>query len=150
MNNITIELCAEDRARLDRIAELLEKQTAEPAKCSCTCKTESIPEQMSIDVDALTPTTESSQEPADAPTEATPTTAPAEAEMPTEEKKPTVTLEQIQQKVMQLATANGGANKAAVREIISTYGSKVSDLKEQPDKWDEVWTKLTALEEAQA
>lgn len=146
MNKITIELCTEDRARLDRIAELLEKQTAEPAKCSCTCKAETTPEQMSIDVDALTPTTESAQEPVDAPTEATPTTAPAEAETLTEEKKPTITLEQIQQKVMQLATANGGTKKAAVRDIISAYGSKVSDLKEQPEKWGEVWSKLTALE----
>lgn len=146
MNKITIELCAEDRARLDRIAELLEKQTTESDNCSCRCKAESTPEQMSIDVDALTPPTVSAENHTDAQEEPTPITAPAEPEMPTEEKKPTVTLEQIQQKVMQLATANGGAIKGKVRDIISTYGSKVSDLKEQPDKWDEVWAKLTALE----
>lgn len=144
MNHITIELCAEDRARLDRIAELLEKQAT--VKSVCTCKADVLPEQMSIDVDALTPTTEAPQEHTEAQNEPTPTTAPTEEEKPTEAKKPRVSLEQIQQKVMQLAAANGGAKKAKVRDIISTYGTKVSDLKEQPDKWAEVWQKLTALE----
>lgn len=143
MNNITIELCTEDRARLDRLTAALENQAT--VKNVCTCKTGVLPEQMSIDVDALTPHTEASQKPADAQNEPTPTTtAPTEEEKPTEAKKPSVSLEQIQQKVMQLAAANGGAKKAKVRDIISTYAQKVSKLPE--DKWDEVWQKLTALE----
>jgi hypothetical protein len=70
---------------------------------------------------------------------AEPTPAPVEPEP----AKPSVTLEQIQQKVVKLAAAG---KKAEVREIVTTYGAKVSDLKDQPDKWDEVWGKLTALE----
>ena len=144
MNNITIELCTEDRARLDRLTAALENQAT--VKNVCTCKTDVLPEQMSIDVDALTPRAEAPQKPTDAQDEPTPTTAPTEEEKPTEAKKPSISLEQIQQKVMQLAAANGGVKKAKVRDIISTYGTKVSDLKEQPEKWDEVWQKLTALE----
>lgn len=145
MNNITIELCTEDRARLDRLATAIE-QLITPIPPISIKGTLLEPEQMSIDVDALTPRTEAPQEPTDAQNEPTPTTAPTEEEKPAEVKKPSVSLEQIQQKVMQLAAANGGAKKAKVRDIISTYGTKVSDLKEQPEKWDEVWKKLTALE----
>lgn len=91
-NTITIELCAEDRARLDKLTTALEQRVA-----------------------------------------------------PAEKVEPAVTLEQIQQKVVQLA-ASGAEKKAKVREVISTYGTKVSDLKDKPEKWDEVWEKLTALE----
>ena len=141
MNNITIELCAEDRARLDRIAALLDRQTTPTV---AEAKTESIPEQMTFDTVPVDTPTESTEKTTDARDEVTPT--PPTAETLTEAKKPSVSLEQIQQKVMQLAAANGGAKKAKVRDIISTYGTKVSDLKEQEDKWDEVWQKLTALE----
>lgn len=143
MNNITIELCAEDRARLDRIAYLLDRQTT---PTTAEANTESIPEQMTIDTVPEEAPTESTQKPTDAQNDVTPTTTPPADETLTEAKKPSVSLEQIQQKVMQLAAANGGAKKAKVRDIISTYGTKVSDLKEQEDKWDEVWSKLTALE----
>lgn len=162
MNHITIELSAEDRARLDRIAELLERQTT-PTVASI------IPEQMTIDTAPVDTPTESTEKPADAQDEVAPITTPPVNETPTEAKeaapwdpvesfaqhtehpkpeqaKSTVTLEQIQQKVMQIATADKGAKKAKVRDIISTYGTKVSDLKEQPEKWDEVWSKLTTLE----
>lgn len=163
-NTITIaplELCAEDRARLDRLAEALERkncddcvkgaltwaenvQHTEPdpiqqklaetmAKASDTAEAPKITREEA----------ETSTPPTIQPEEGTPTEAEPE---PAEEAKPAVTLEQIQQKVVQLAASNGGVKKAAVREIISAYGTKVSDLKEQPDKWTEVWNKLTALE----
>lgn len=133
MNTITIELCAEDRARLDRLTAALE------ARVSAS-------------------TTEA---PAKARPKTTPTEAPSKpAEQPEDPKKeepaaprveptaaPTVTLEQIQQKVVTLATMAGGTKKAKVREVISAYGAKVSDLKDQPDKWHEVWDRLTALEQ---
>lgn len=129
MNTITIELCAEDRVRLDRLTDALE------ARASAS-------------------TTEA---PAKARPKATPTEAPSK---PADSKKgepaapwveptaaPTVTLEQIQQKVVTLATMAGGTKKAKVREVISAYGAKVSDLKDLPDKWHEVWDRLTALEQ---
>lgn len=162
MNNITIELCAEDRARLDRLAAALDKLAPKCEDCArgvadavaayvttaqkqATAEAEAKPEP-------VTPTTE--EKPTEAPKEAAvaketaaPTVTPTEKEeQPAEPEKPTVTLAQIQQKVIRIASDKGGAKKAKVREIINAYGSKVSDLKEQPDKWGEVWERLTALE----
>jgi hypothetical protein len=138
-NNIIIELCAEDRARLDRLTEALDKVatnpvpifqiTAEPPTAA-----QEVPKE---EPQELAPqTTESATQPEPE------SVAPIVSEEPT----PRITLTDIQSKVMQLATANGGAKKTQVRGIISAYGAKVSDLKEQPDKWTEVWAKLTALE----
>ncbi len=144
-NNITIELCTEDRARLDKLTAALEALQ---------------PPTVTLDNDAfirkalnevLTPT-EAAQDRAGEAEAETPATTQAEEEKPTAEEitpkaetvEPTVTLEQIQQKVVQLAAGSGGAKKAAVREIINAYAKKVSDLPE--DKWAEVWDKLTALE----
>lgn len=61
--------------------------------------------------------------------------------------EPSVDLAQIQQKVVQLCAIGGGVKKAAVRGIINEYGAKVSDLKDKPEKWDEVWSKLCNLEQ---
>lgn len=140
MNTITIELSAEDRARLDKLTEVLEL-AGKGGTCNCKAEDKPAPKtkQSKPEKAAETPT-----EAADEPT---PTTTTTEEKPPeTATAAPTVTLEQIQQKVVQLAAGNGGAKKAQVREIISAYGAKVSDLKEQPDKWGEVWAKLTALE----
>jgi hypothetical protein len=152
MNNIiTIELCAEDRARLDRLAEALERKT-------CDRCVNADPDQLTIDdvqqklaeTMAKASAKQEKETPAEAAenaTEATevaalPVTQPEE-ETPAE---PTVTLAQIQQKVVQLAAGFDGAKKAAVRAVINEYGAKVSDLKDHPDKWAEVWDKLTKLE----
>lgn len=135
MNRITIELSAEDRARLDRLAEALEKY---PHKCENCAK--SVAEGVAAFVaEAVnTPSEEPKSEPHEPTKEEPPATNPAD------ENEPAVTLEQIQQKVIQLAAGNNGAKKAKVREIINAYAQKVSDL--PVDKWDEVWTKLTAVE----
>ena len=162
-NKITIELCAEDRARLDRLSDALEKAAAgTPIFLGMDLAKKPDPEQVTVDdvQQKLADTLAKAETPAEPPkttageaeasaapvTPAKEETPTAKEDAPTEPVKPTVTLEQIQQKVMQLATGNGGAKKAKVREIISTYGAKVSDLKDQPDKWSEVWDKLTALE----
>lgn len=142
-NTITIELCAEDRARLDRLATALEARTT---------SADPIQEQLAaVIASASTPTecpTEATEAPkADAaPIIQTEEEAPTEAEetTPAETPEPAVTLEQIQQKVVQLAAGFGGSKKAKVREIINAYAKKVTDLPE--DKWAEVWKKLTALE----
>ena len=162
MNNITIthELCAEDRARLDRLTAALE--ALQPTSVHLNppiCKAD--PEQMTIaDLEKkLAETLARTNDPADTPKNATeeaeamtPPTPQPEEEKPTEEEdaqpeqaeEPTVTLEQIQQKVVQLAAGNNGAKKAKVREIVNAYAKKVSDLPE--DKWSEVWSQLTDLE----
>lgn len=156
-NTITIELCAEDRARLDKLTAALEKAASgAPVFLGVDLAKETEgAQQLTNDPEALKPAepteapknaageAEASAPPVTPAKEETPT---AKEDAPTEPVKPTVTLEQIQQKVVQLAAGNGGAKKAQVRAIINAYGAKVSDLKDQPDKWDEVWDKLNALE----
>lgn len=156
MNTITItmELCAEDRARLDRLAEAMEKRACD----SCvTSALEIMKDQQPDPVQkALAETLAKAEKPAEAPKTApeaaeaeTLPTIPEEKEEPAEAKDssdaPPVTLEQIQQKVISIAAVNKD-KKAKVREIINAYGSKVSDLKDKPDKWAEVWAQLAALE----
>lgn len=154
-NTITIRLSDDDRARLDKLTAALDKLAGVvPNYDSC------VQSALKMIRDAGTPApTEASQEPTGAPEEkpaekrtppeqnepAVAAEAPQEAAepAPAEPAKPSVTLEQIQQKVVKLAAAG---KKAEVREIVTTYGAKVSDLKDQPEKWDEVWSKLTALE----
>lgn len=144
-NTITIELCAEDRARLDKIIEGLEK-TPRCDKCAKT-----VAEVVATLPQAITEPQEPTKEEPRAETHPVEEVPENEAQEPESDapaekvEEPTVTLEQIQQKVVQLAAA-GADKKAKVREVISAYGTKVSDLKGQPEKWDEVWQKLTALE----
>ena len=143
MNTITIELCAEDRARLDRLTAALEERAAQPTTpapdeaqqklAEIVAKTAAEPQE----AETVTDTQPEPEQPKEAPK-----TEPQEAE---NKPAPTVTLEQIQQKVVQLAAGFGGSKKAAVREIVNAYAKKVSDLPE--DKWTDVWEKLTALEQ---
>ena len=158
MNEIKVitELCAEDRARLDRQTTAIEELTRAlgeyPHKCeNCAAYVADTFARAQAQAPHEEPKTEP-QEPAE---QEAPATTHAEEEKPAEVKEPpaeepknepTVTLEQIQQKVVQICAGYEGKKKPAVRAIINTYGSKVSDLKEQPDKWTEVWEKLTALE----
>lgn len=143
-NIITIELCAEDRARLDKIIAGLENTP----NCD-SCVRSAITLAKSAAQTATEPQEAPKEEPKAEtnPTEETPqeATQEPESDAPAEKVEPAVTLEQIQQKVVQLA-ASGAEKKAKVREVISAYGTKVSDLKDKPEKWDEVWQKLTALE----
>jgi predicted transcriptional regulator len=158
-NTITIELCAEDRARLDRLAEALERKACEKCVNSALemINTAKHPETDPIQ-QKLAETLAKASTPTEKPTEATeapkaetaPIGHPADEDLPWEaatpatKADPTVTQEQLQQKVMQLAAANNGTLKAKVREIVNAYAKKVSDVPE--DKRAEVWTKLTALE----
>lgn len=158
-NIITIELCAEDRALIDRLTQALEKNVH---NCEGFVKSalewkesQQDPIQQAI-ADALA---RAEKTPIEKPTEApeAPTAEaalidhpadedpPWEAATPAEEAKPTITQDQLQQKVMQLAAANNGALKAKVREIVNAYAKKVSDIPE--DKRTDVWGKLIALEE---
>jgi hypothetical protein len=150
-NVIEIKLSDEDRKLLNEIttgltvfSHLLAKLTEIPAQ-----GIEIEPQELAVDEKA-TEQANNTPEPVTAPDE------------PTEDKaEPSVDLAQIQQKVVQLCALSGAPAtltdeeraerakkmKADVREIITQYGTKVSDLKDQPEKWDEVWTKLCALEQ---
>lgn len=154
-NKITIELCAEDRARLDRLADALDRMAREK---------EHDPEQLTIDdaQKALAEAMAKASTPAEKPTEAAGEAKPSPASIdhpvdetapwgdpaPAEEEKPTITLEQLQQRVTQMAAANNSALRTKVREIVQAYAKKVSDVPE--DKRAEVWDKLIALERGQA
>lgn len=142
MTTIEIQLCKEDRARLDKIIEGLDALKHETVQTPITKAEDTVPVSPTVPQDEPEAQTQELVN----PTEETNTSEATEADAPPEEAKPTVTHAQINKKVLQLAAVNGGAKKARVRAIISAYGSKVSDLKDQPDKWTEVWEKLTALE----
>lgn len=143
MNKITIEFCAEDRARIDRLIAALENA----------------PVGTLVEVEGIAPTepekpTEAKPEPVTVITEpnnwspgGSPDSEIVEPEVVDPEifDGPAITLEQIQQKVVSICAANG-AKKADVKAIINKYGTKVSDLKDQQDKWPEVWKALIALE----
>lgn len=140
MNNITLELCAEDRARLDKLAKLIEEFLPPTVELSPDMLFTPVANGALIDAPKM---------PQEAPkAEPEKTIEPEEkaAPAPKAEEKPSITLDQIQQKVVQLAAGFGGSKKARVRAIISAYGTKVSDLKGQPEKWAEVWAQLLALE----
>lgn len=151
---ITVELCSDDRARLDNILqalialvkpqkvahsyEELEQQLKEAREARGEVVEPDPIQKMLKDIIAGEPT-----KPTEATKPETPTNTPTQPETPTE-ATPFVTLEDIQQKVMQLATVNGGAKKDRVRGIVNAYAQKVSDI--PADKWPEVWAKLNALE----
>jgi hypothetical protein len=156
-NTITIRLSDDDRARLDKLTAALDKLAGVVPNCDgCVeaavrmtqaATTPAEPTEASQENPGATKeepaekNTPEQNEPAVAAVEPQEKAEPAPVEP--EPAKPSVTLEQIQQKVVKLAAAG---KKAEVREIVTTYGAKVSDLKDQPEKWDEVWGKLTALE----
>ncbi len=116
-NLITIEFSPEDRARLDKIISLL-SAAGTPYDNPQTFT------EMPVSYNEAEP-------------------EPTKASGP----DPIVTFEKIQQRVVQLCAADGGRLKAKVRELINEYGTKVSDLKTQPEKWSEVFDRLNALEQ---
>lgn len=129
MNIITIELCQEDRERLDKILAALEAKSQ--------------PMQVNELTGAIEPATHI--EPPEGFEEIT-EEAPAEAPQPEAADAPknkgkSISKADVQSKVVQLSAAG---KKAQVREIVQQYGAKVSDIPE--NKYNAVWTKLMALE----
>lgn len=131
MNTITIELCQEDRARLDAILAELEKARPDCSKC-----TEAVTVSMAHQLREIRATY---AEPETATTTPPETDKPAEAE--NEPQSEPVKLADIQQKVVTLSAAG---KKDAVRAIVTKHAARVSDIPE--DKRAEVLAQLTALE----
>lgn len=123
--NVTVELCAEDRARLDMILEALQNAGAPAAAPEK-------PQEASKPVADETP----------APVAEEPVVAaePAKEEPVVEEPAKVVSLSDVQQKVVALSAAG---QKEKVREIVKRYAERVSLIPE--DKAAEVWDLLTAL-----
>lgn len=165
-NTITLRLCDDDRTRLDKIATLLENllENGRPDCSRCAQDVAKVMHQCvsqpAEEKPVQAPTVPQEQADEHPVADPFPTPEPAaptqEAATPEEEpQKPTVTLEQIQNKVIKLAASGAGvkdpalieqakAKKAKVREIINAHAPKVSEL--PPECWSTVWAELTALE----
>lgn len=132
MNTITIELCAEDRARLDAILAAL---SGRPDCAQCAQISAAYVEELR----ASRPAQKDEHPVADpfpAPEAETPT-APQEEPQAPEEDKP-VTHDDIRSVFM-----NAGENQAKVREIIQQYAKKISDI--PVEKLGEVMKKLEGV-----
>lgn len=136
-NTITIELCAEDRARLDHInvnlTELIMRVMGNQAPDLGEVLQKAAPEL----AEKL-----AAQHPVADPFKELPKAEPVpfEQEAPKQEA-PQYKLEDIQQKVVALSASG---KKAEVREIVKSYAEKVSAI--PADKFGEVMAKLIGLE----
>lgn len=129
MNTITIELCAEDRARLDAILEALQGSRANCKGCvEAALKVASTGKTL--------PQADEQPEP-----EVVNTPEPEAAPEPEKQPERTVERSDIQRKVVELSNAG---KKAQVREIVKSYAERVTEIPE--DKLVEAWDRLTALE----
>lgn len=152
MNNITIELCAEDRTRLDKLINALEKSTQH--NCKACAETEAnifknahgkeVPTDELVKDEPTQVEEPVKEEPTAVETPTAPTEEePAKEPEPVKEEAPAVTRAMVQQKVVSLAAIP--AKKSAVRDIVNSYAAKVSDIPE--DKLAEAFERLTALED---
>ena len=134
MNTITIELCQEDRARLDRIIEALEQNR--------TIIANSVSVAPVVEADEPKAETEEPMEGQVTVEEIVETTEQIPAEgAPVEEPIKVVPLSDIQKKVVELSAAG---KKAEVRDIITKYANRVSAI--PAEHTAEVWTQLIGLE----
>lgn len=158
-NTITIELCSEDRARLDRLAEALERKACDKCVANVTeylkaaAPTEPKPETDPIQkalAETLAKAEGTVEAPKNAPEEAetsTPTTTPPEEEKPTDEEPTTppttktVDRTELRAKVIELS-AKG--LKEQTKDIVRAYAQTVTAVPE--DKIAECYAKLEALE----
>lgn len=133
MNHITVELCQEDRARIDKVIDLLTLSTGQRCQsCAEAVATMCTASQPSPVQDAPAPVEFTK----DTPEEETPAEITQEGDT-----APQVSRADVQKKVIDLSAAG---KKAEVREIVTAVATKVSDIPE--DKLAEVWDKLNKLE----
>ena len=141
MNNITIELCAEDRARLDNVIGLLSALVETAVKVPKTApkstqeapKAESQATTQAKQEEAPVTKIEPQEVKAEAPAEPTLQLVPQSA--------PDVSLEELQGLVVKLAT-NG--KKVEARELVFQYAKSVTDV--PVEKRGELYAKLQKLE----
>lgn len=145
-NIITIELCQEDRARVDRLIAALEKRAAQEAPATL----EGVDDLQQKLAETLAKASEPVEAPKNAPGAAeasTPTTTPPEEETPKEEKPTqpatakTVNQKDVRAKYVELA-ASGKREEA--KAIILPYATAITAIPD--DKCQEVYDKLVALE----
>ena len=165
-NRIVIELCQEDRERLDKLTAALERKACDACTNQALAWAEQVmrgelvatikPNEVDDVQKALAETLAKATDPVEAPKNATeeaevstPTTAPQEEEKPTVEEPataptaPTVTRAELKAKVIQLC-AKSQQMKEQTRDIVRAYAQTVTDVPE--DKITECYEKLVALE----
>ena len=145
-NTITIELCPEDRARLDRLAEALEKRVTQEAPVNT--------EGVDTLNRKLGETLARASEPVEAPKNATgaaeastPTTTPPKEETPKDEKPAQPATEKtVNQKDIRAlyVTLCSKSKKKEAQAIILPYATAITAIPD--DKCQEVYDKLIALE----
>lgn len=139
--NVIVELCTEDRARLDAILEALgkgpncDKCVKDVAAAFSTSQVLKNEPQSHEKPQAK----ENTKSPAFVAAEVAP---PWEEDVPKVADKPKHTKADLQQKVVNMVAA--GADKAKVRSIVNEYAERVSLVPE--DKLDEVMARLEVLE----
>ena len=163
MNTITIELCAEDRARLDAILEALKAKNCDKCVASALEFKKAVQESPKEPQEAtkdeaiqdinrkLKDALENTEAPAPtttAPADVAPWEAPSDNPFPDPVKAepepapaPDVKLSDIQGLVVKLATTG---KKAEARDIVKAYAERVTEI--PPEKYGEVFVKLKALE----
>lgn len=129
MSSIVIELCAEDRARLDRLAAALERD------CS-SCASTLVEGLQSLIANLQAPASAPVTEPAPIPD--TPSPAPAPDQAPV----PEVSLAEFQ-KALTLRCSESPETKAKVRALLNQYAAAASAV--PPEKRAEVLAKLKQI-----
>ena len=140
MSTITVitELCAEDRARLDKILEALTSKNCQDCATSVAKYVTAEVSQAAAEHPVADPFPEPEPAPEpEAPAEPAPVADPAPAT-----EAPTVSQSDVQKLVVELSAAG---MKEQVREIVTEYAARVSLIPE--DKLAEAWARLTALNE---
>ena len=125
-NQITIELCAEDRARLDRLAEAMERKACDQCVNAALKWKEEVQATVEKENEEIQPVAEEATE---------------EAEPITSEPVKTVDRAELRAKVIELS-AKGF--KEQTKEIVRAYAQTVTSVPE--DKVAECYEKLVALE----
>ena len=133
---VTTELCAEDRARLDKLTAALEQLAPITVQTDETVL-KAMTDSAVIDFGKMAETKDHGDF-VEIVTEPEEPEAPAALEEPA---APQHTKAELQPKVVSLVSAG---KKEEVKEIIKQYAAKVSDIPEE--KVDEVWAKLEQLE----
>lgn len=135
---VNVELCKEDRERLDKILTALQSLHCE------TCVQSALSYyQAGQTAEPVAPAQPAAPATPEAPAAPAAEPEPVKAEEPAAAPAPAPvhTKADIQRKVVELSAAG---KKDKVREIVTAYAAKVSAIPD--DKIDEVWDKLTALE----
>lgn len=142
MNNISIELCAEDRARLDKVIGLLAVLAETAVKVPKTAP-KSTQEEPKAESRAITQAEQEETPVAEIEPQEVKAEAPAEpTPQPVPQPAPDVSLEELQGLVVRLAT-NG--KKLEARDIVFEYAKSVTAV--PAEKRGELYARLQKLED---